>query len=258
VNNIKLRDSNRNRHQSGDIILTKSTGKISTINIVAQSTVSLIRADYTHALLCLGSGRFVEATFGEKLFSFHYLDESRISLNSEEWKVIRNKDFSSIDNEDFFKTVSIHLGKNYLLKDIESKTFCSAFIALVYNDLFTGIFEKPAKVLPVDLQNLVIDSDSWEDVTHEYKSELIGAPSITDEVIINTTDFFNFIYSHSETTVSQLKIVDDIERTVKRIQKSTGLDISPKLTSINEEDTKDYINWKMKKYQKEKVRKRKK
>ena len=253
--NIKLRESNINEHQCGDIILTKSTGISSKGNIVVQSAMTVNKAEYTHALLCLGTGRFVEATIGEKLLSFHYKDEKRTSLDSEKWKVLRYTPFNLCYAEALYKSVSVHLGKDYYLRNKESKTFCSAFIALVYNDLFKDLFKKPHKKLPVNLQNLEKQNDNWEDVTVEYKSDLIGTPFLTDDEIIDTTNFFNYTYFHSADTVSALEIVDDIEKSYFEIGKfleKRGYDL-PELPNGGESDTNTEVeNWSITRYKRKK------
>ncbi|TPF14218.1 hypothetical protein [Priestia megaterium] len=207
---IKLRDYNKYYHQYGDIILTKSTGKLSAINTGVQSIVTNNKATYTHALLCLNRGTFVEATMGSELLAFHYTNKDRTSLDSEEWKVIRYKHMKLEHHELLTQSVYFHLGKKYSLKNQDAKSFCSSFIAMVYNSLFEGLFKYPNSTLPVHLEQLPFkDAANWEDVTEEYTTKVDFTIQNENMIIIDNTDIINSTTKHTKDAVFQLEAFDE-------------------------------------------------
>lgn len=238
---IKLRESNKCEHTPGDIILTRSTGKLPTTNKITQSAIMFKTSTYTHALLCLGSGQFIEATLGQPLLAFDY-NANRSSLDSEEWKVLRYKRLSSEDHLKLFGAVATHIGKNYSLVDKLDSTFCSCFIAMVFNSLFPVLFKNPKTVFPVSLEYL--PETDWEDVTKKYKSEQLY--TLDDDLINQGIKILNFQFDHSKYTVEQLEVVDDI------INKITG----KKRVKLKRMKILSEHNWIMKQYLMGKKRKK--
>jgi len=240
---IKLRDSNRNMQWSGDIILTKSTEKFSNANVFMQRLVTGTKSSYTHALLCIVPGSFVEATIGSELKAFHYKDMERKSLDSVDWMVIRYKPLfeNKFDYaEELSKSIGFHLGKGYSLINQETKSFCSSFIAMVYNDLFPNLFKNPNTTLPVTLENLPLNSEDWKNVTKDYKSQLEKSPILQDHTIFSTTEIFNLTYAHTVKAVNELKAIDDFNETMINV---FGLK-KPPIRKTSEKAG----NWQMEKY----------
>ena len=214
---IKLRDANKNYQQYGDIILTKSNGIISKANRLGQRALKGKKSSYTHALLCLNPGCFIEATFGSELLAFDYKNNEISSLDSEEWKVIRYKHLKSkLYDTDFHNAVYEHLGKAYSIINKDDKTFCSSFIAMVYNSFLpdSNLFKNVNSTLPVTLEFLTDNSANWDDVTEDYQ-KIEKDFTVKDDAIRNITQLFNLQYESVKRTVEVQKIVDSISNPIK-------------------------------------------
>lgn len=208
---------------------------LASANKTAQAWMERKKPTYTHALLCLNAGHYIEATFGAPLLSFDYTDRSRTSLDSEEWKALRYKPFSSEHNEKLFAAVMTHVGKTYNLVNQSDATFCSCFIAMAYNAVFPDLFADPQRVLPVTLEHL--PRTDWEDVTDKYQTE--SRFRVNDDWIKLGVDNVNLPYYHSVQTVQTLETLDDL------VQAITG-----KKRTISErsrEETEGF-NWVMQSY----------
>ncbi|MED4156599.1 hypothetical protein [Priestia aryabhattai] len=254
---IKLRDSNAFHHKCGDIILTKSTGKASKINIAAQTVRTFKKSNYTHAILCLNSATFAEAMYRYDLRTFFYTDKDRKSLDSENFKVIRYKNLKREHYPLLTKSVFFHLGKGYSLFNGPTETFCSSFIALVYNSAFPklNLFKNPNNVYPVTLERLLIDDeDNWKDVTEEYIKELPTAMQNKNIYMYDNTEQMNFTIEHTRDTVSKLETLDEYMALTKEIvpsETSIPQSLSKEDKGEDDNDDKPY-NFLIEEYEKNK------
>lgn len=259
---IKLRDANKNNQRYGDIILTKSTGIGSKLNMAGQFLGSMKTPSYTHALLCLNPGCFIEATIGSELLAFDYRNKDVSSLDSKKWKVIRYNHLTSeeYDTEIFHNAVYAQLGKSYSLINKTHQTFCSSFIAMVYNDLFKNskLFEHPNQTLPVTLEHLTKDIDNWTDVTKYYKTQEKSF-GVDDKTLGIAVDLFNNQYESIKRTVEAQRYSDEIKDVAENIQKlAESLNIPMPQKNIQKTSTdRPYKNWMEKEYLAEKEKKKK-
>ncbi len=86
--NLKFGDTSCANHKVGDIVLTKS--KKGYFLTGGQKILGRLDAKYSHVLICITNGIFVEATMGEKVNVFYYKDESNSLNDCTKWVVMRH------------------------------------------------------------------------------------------------------------------------------------------------------------------------
>ncbi|MNC04129.1 hypothetical protein D3C81_945120 [compost metagenome] len=193
---MKFRDTDFTLHQTGDIILTKSSGKLSEWNLAYQRKIlnrNAVKVEFTHAFLCLSPGIYTEATIGKKVDLFTIRDIKRESLDSEKWVILRNSIVSSNEGlkEMITSEILFHFSKKYNFIDLglrfpkvgrrtfrrlliqrnneyKPHTFCSEFVSNVYKKvnhvINTPLFNNPSNsILPSQLIDL-IKYPNWSSV----------------------------------------------------------------------------------------------
>jgi methyl-accepting chemotaxis protein len=165
-------------HIVGDIILTLGPEISSKLLVRGQKAIRWGKnAKYSHAVLCLGNGVFVESTTSKPVLAFYYKDNDRSLAKAVDWIILRNKSVESNAELQIklLERTMYQLGKKYnynltstinILSKAKKgssinnhKVFCSEFISAVYscvkNEINCSLFDKnDGRITPVDLQNL--------------------------------------------------------------------------------------------------------
>lgn len=179
-----------------DIILTRSTGALSALNIVGQSAATLSRSRFTHVLVCVAPGTLVDALPKQGVQVRNVVHEviaGRLTIamcKAGYLKVLRPTKFAEEQDGDdvqakmwtAFSTASEQLKKRYnklflvpnssdARAKIAKDAFCSELVTLVLRplDLLPKTFARPSGVLPVHFQSLESDPD-WHDITSDIES----------------------------------------------------------------------------------------
>lgn len=175
---------NPENQKIGDIILVYNTS--SKANLVSQTIGTLEKAHYSHAILCLTSGTYIEAMkykkssnkLGIDIICLETLKERFSSEYHENWKVIRYKKLTTVNEEEILNRSQYYYGQNYNTQFLTrlfkknskiASSYCSELIARIYED--TGILIKNKRdIWPTHLSQLS-NSEEWEDVSSLYKTK---------------------------------------------------------------------------------------
>lgn len=193
---------NVENQQPGDILLIKN--KKSILNVIFQALGSCKKVSHSHAILCLGSGIFIEAMkyngdsqdkFGIDILCIEELQERFKYQYENNWKVVRNNELSIECKNKLVQRAIFYYGqkynKNFVVGTINNKklwnaSYCSELISRIYMDI--GFSIRNGNVWPVHLSILPNTNSSWEDVTADYK---IGKNTPDD--IFGDEDFNSFL-----------------------------------------------------------------
>lgn len=226
---MRLIDSNILEHKLGDIILTNSNSIIGNCNKAIQKMKIDTDANFTHVLLCIGPKLFLESTCFKKVKIISVNDMKRDSLISNDFKVIRNLEFSNKLHDindvsiryEFTSKIHHHINKSYNYYGLvhqnynqnlktQKNAFCSELVASIYRefDQFKNseIFNlHPLDIMPSSFEKLV-DMNGWIDVTELYLSKSI----YKNEEIEN--NYYNTYYMYTEQRETQLKTMEGVAR----------------------------------------------
>lgn len=171
----------------GDILLVQNKSKKSLLNRMFQAIVSrkIKPAKYSHVILCLSKGIYIEAMKYEKNdegfgVDFLCIKELKKRFKSEynpNWKIIRNTTLTKKQEDKIYKKSMFFFGQSYNKNFIVQMTnknsyhdssYCSELVSRIYQDL--EIKFNVSEVWPNDI-DAISQQDDWIDVTQEYSSD---------------------------------------------------------------------------------------
>lgn len=169
----------------GDIILVSNKAISSHIQRVGQTVFSLKKSNYSHAILALEKGIYIEAMKGKHIknnIDIICIDELQKRFQTEykdNWKIVRLKKINSSIQEKIVQEAQYFYGQLYnsnpLNKRVFGKhytnaSFCSELVQRIYEKSNIQIGKKNQDIWPLDLDLLTKKSKGkWHDVTSQYK-----------------------------------------------------------------------------------------
>jgi len=183
--------------QPADIILTRTAGALSALNLAAQTTATRSRARFTHVLVCVAPGTLVDSKPKEGVQVrnvVHEIVAGRLAASmcaNGHLKVLRAQQVATETDDDAvtqrmwaaFEHAAAHLAKQYnklflvpKASDSASRSavskdaFCSELVTWVLQPLgiLPASFGRASAVLPAHFQALANDA-GWIDVTPAFE-----------------------------------------------------------------------------------------
>lgn len=174
---------NQAHQEIGDIILVYN--KSSKSNVVSQSALTGGKARFSHAIIGLSPGTYIEAMNHEKntnkldidIFCIDSLKKRFSDEYTDTWKVIRYNNLTLDNWGDIIERGMYYYGQKYnkhfatrFFKNRRTNSsYCSELVTKIYEDIGITIKEK-RDVWPIHLDELT-DLEEWDDVTDQYKKD---------------------------------------------------------------------------------------
>lgn len=212
----------------GDILLVQNKSKKSLLNRIAQGlgTGKIKPVKYSHVILCLSNGIYIEAMkykknnqkFGIDFLSIKELKKRFKSEYDPNWKVIRNTTLTKDQQSKIYEKSMYFFGQRYNNNFIVKKTnkgsyhgssYCSELVSRIYQDI--GITFNASEVWPADIDTISEEND-WVDITWEYSND----SEISDDIkaVFNDDSFENWCQLIRSANIDLLKTNCNIRQEV--------------------------------------------
>lgn len=188
---------------------------------------------FTHVILSLGNGLFVDAVGGRgvSIFTLQKLidDFENEYIYIDNLKVFRNKTLTDKQKETIFKKAEYYLFEDYNLIGInskrkrEGKSYCSELIKNIYEsaEIFFG---DSYKAHPIDLYEKFLNDKNWnDDITEHYKDIVEN----NDSLDIFTSNVNLEIFSTNLLMNTLIQLVNVYTSNFKTLPKSSYFSIYP-------------------------------
>jgi len=193
----------------GDIILVSSKKPIKIAQRIKKGKTD--ENKYTHVIIVINLGMFIEATKNKKVRVFCYDElKKRLNKNYRDWKVIRKKDLTNEDKQKIFKNSLYFLDQKYNYNFLsvnkrEEASYCSELFYKIYKKSKIKTKCKALKkniniFWPVDVAKLdLLCPKEWQDITNivstynKNKYEIFNETIITNLCKNNIIHYINFI-----------------------------------------------------------------
>lgn len=217
----------------GDIILILNKAYLSSAQIILQSIGSLKIAKYSHAILALSKGIYIEAmrnsnengNYDIDIFCINELKKRLKNEYRNNWKVIRYKNINSELQEQIFNAANYFYGQKYnsnpLGKIFQHRykidsSYCSELVQRIYEKAGITLNHCNRDFWPVHLDLLTIRyKDRWEDITSQYNKKCSNhhQDDFYDDLCNNHKILQKYLYLNNK---KNLQVVDNIN-TAKKI-----------------------------------------
>jgi hypothetical protein len=250
----------------GDIILISNQATTSKVQRGLQSIGSFKYSKFSHAILALEKGIYIEAMKDKKTknnITIFCIDELKKRLKKEykdNWKIVRFKNINSDIQKEILQSADYFYGQKYnsnpFYKKVNNKhniksSFCSELVQRIYDKSNIKIGRIYQDIWPVHLDLLTKKSkDKWEDVTYKYNKKCTSRfnenfyldlckqdKSFTkyifniNQEIANTIDFTNLAKDYIKTVTNNL---DNIEKYDKKSYDKLMKEYAPEPTFYNQ------------------------
>ena len=181
---------------AGDVILTRSEGKVAPANLAFQKKTTSMNACYTHVAICIGPYVIVDATPGDGVKMRNILDDDEWKklnemMRDNRFRVWRSKKIWESDENTEKLRQSLHLiiekGYNYFFgashpanenaRTLNSESlFCSqlVYLLLCEFDVLSKKLPQSSSVYPVHFENLSEDAPdgNWKNITEGWRNHI--------------------------------------------------------------------------------------
>lgn len=223
----------------GDILFVQSNkrfialAQIFTHFLEKKGNSSVVYKDFhfTHVILSLGKGLFVDAIGGRgvSIFTLQKLIDDFENEYTDNLKVFRKKTLTDKQKETIFKKAEYYLFEDYNLIGINSKrkrkgkSYCSELIKNIYEG--TGIsFGDSYKAHPIDLYEKFLDDKNWNDDITEHYKDIVKS---NDSLDIFTSNMYLEIFSLNLLMNTLIKLTNVYTSNFKTLPQSSYFSIYP-------------------------------
>lgn len=255
--------------KAGDILLAKGCRFKSKMIVLGQNShyiqskidVTNFKTSYSHVILCIAPGLFIEALPGEKkgvvFTTFHelFLEKKRVEHG---WKAYRKTNSPDIDEQIFLQYYSYFIAQKYdfnipklqrvlkgdLLEEYD-KSYCSELIVKIlrasnYLNIHPG--KEAKEIFPIHFDMYLQNANNWEDVTLCYEDALFNTKyqslRKTQKAL---AEFYRDMYSQSSSheAIAEIKIAI----LAKRYKNYENTPLFVKLKLSNDLSKRKYKSW---------------